>query len=85
MKRYLDHIENMSADIQFVVESITDSASREYFKSNTASISAVQDYAENGCDIRLNDEEAKTVIAACIEVRNLFEEDTGLSFTERVG
>lgn len=48
-----------------VAEGILDSAISEYLEENLSSIESVQVYAENGCNITLSDDEAKTVHRAC--------------------
>lgn len=42
-----------------VAEAIMDSAAKEYRADNLASVESVQEYAENGMDIYLTNNEAK--------------------------
>jgi len=47
--------------LQQVAEGILDTSAAEYFEQNTKDYYAVQDYAENGLDITLTDDEAEKV------------------------
>lgn len=67
----------MNSKQRKVFEGICDKAAEEWFEYNSASIEAVQDYAENGLGIKLKDLEAGVVLKKCLEYkrqrRELFE------------
>jgi hypothetical protein len=48
-----------------VAEGILDSAASEHLASNLESTDTVQEYAEHGCDINLDMDEAEKVLSVC--------------------
>ena len=55
----------MTKKLLQVAEAVMDSAAEEYREANLSSIESVQDYAENGMGIVLNDAEAQKILSVC--------------------